>query len=761
MSKRPVHRRTRSIRARVLSIALIPVVAMLLIGFGLSGYLVKQGLSSQAFADVHRDGIPITSAYVADLEKERALTMGVLAGRGGDREELAAVRRKVDADLTAMIGWAGHVAQYAPQTSGQITQMRQYAVRFQSMRAALDAGKVSATDGFAFYNKMLEALVIGAKRFALVASNAQVAFENVVASDLFAFIESLAQAHSLGVYVQAQRTRANVAQFTVLSASYREPPATLIVNLTPGEQARFAQLLRSPEWAALRAGDAALAAGKKFDASGWDRASGAVQNELTQLYLSHSAYKSDLAEHHARSTLLLSVSVAAGVAVLTLLITLISLRSANRLVARLRRLRDRTLELADRDLPALMAKIGSGERPDAASAVPRLEFGHDEIGEVAEAFGKAQHAAVTAAVAEAETRHGVRAVFLNIAHRSQAIVHRQLRELDQIERSEDNPDLLDRLFHLDHLATRARRNAENLIILGGEKVGRQWRHPVSLNDVIRGAVSETKDYTRVAVGGIPDAFLAGSAVADVGHLLAELVDNGTSFSPPETRVTVRANIVGKGVAVEIEDQGLGIQPEVLGRLNDLLHQPPDFSFMALAGDLRIGLFVVAHLAAKYDIRVKLRESVYGGVQAVILLPSTVMVDERPAARPPVPPPPPRPALPEPPATGSSGLLFEPTELATVPGYPAEPETRDGPLQWGSAARRAPLPQRQAQNNLNPNLLDAPEPPPPAPVADSGSRDSGSHERSAHALAAFQRGTAQARADARTSAASATDSVPPG
>ena len=720
---RPAHRRARSIRIRVIAIAFIPIMAMMLIGFGCSGYLVKQGLHTQDFADVHRDGIPITSAYVADLEQERALTMTFLAGHAAVHDQLVMDRQKVDADIGALSAWTVRVARYAPQTGAQVTQMKQAAAALQRVRAGLDAGQVKAMDAFAFYNQMLGALVVGAKRFALVANNAQVAFENVVAADLFSFIESVAQAHALGIYVQAKRDPAGATQFAVLTAAYRQPPTQLIVNLTQPEQVRFGRLLRSPEWTSLLAGDAGLSAGRKFDTGAWDQAYTAVLNDMTGLYLSHATYKSNLAEKDARDTLTLSWSVAGGVAVLTLLVMAISLRLTSRLISRLRRLQEQTLRLADQDLPALMARISSGDRTDLASAVPNLDVGRDELGEVAEAFGKAQRAAVAAAVAEADTRQGVRTVFLNIAHRSQAIVHRQLEELDQIERSEDNPDLLDRVFRLDHLTTRTRRNAENLIILCGEQVGRQWRHPVSLRDVIQGAVSETKDYTRVTVEAVPDFFVDGSAVADVGHLLAELVDNGTSFSPPESHVAVRAGIAGKGVVVEVEDRGLGIKPNLLAELNELLRQPPDFSLMALAGDVRIGLFVVARLAAKYGIRVSLRESVYGGVHAVMLLPATVLAGER--TKPRMPPPPAAP-------------------MASAAPAASRVQAQGGPLQWGQHVPAAPLPQRLAQDNLNPQLREAVRP--EARVL----FDVETRERSARALSAFQRGTAQARAEATTS-----------
>jgi hypothetical protein len=216
-------------------------------------------------------------------------------------------------------------------------------------------------------------------------------------------------------------------------------------------------------------------------------------------------------------------------------------------------------------------------------------------------------------------------VFLNIAYRSQVIVHRQLNVLERAERFQEDPEQLELLFELDHLATRARRNAENLVILGGGQPGRRWRNPVPLLQVTRGAISEAQDYARVSIAQLPQVSIRGSAVADVIHLLAELVDNATSFSPPMSRVEVRGNVVGRGLVLEVEDQGLGIPLEQLDQLNAMLKDPPEFHMIALREEPRLGMFVVAQLARSQGIRVTLTPSpAYGGTRAVILLPNELL-----------------------------------------------------------------------------------------------------------------------------------------
>ncbi|MDE3724329.1 nitrate- and nitrite sensing domain-containing protein [Nocardiopsis sp. N85] len=298
----------------------------------------------------------------------------------------------------------------------------------------------------------------------------------------------------------------------------------------------------------------------------------------------------------------------------------VAARSAGRLTYRLARLRAESLGTARVDLPRIVRRLEAGESVDLDAEIKQLDHGDDEVGQVADAFNIAQRTAVEAAVKQADLRAGVNRVFLGIAHRNQSLVQRQLQLLDRIEREEDDPDLLEDLFRLDHLATRGRRHAENLIILGGSRPGRRWRQPIPLIDILRGAVSETEEYARVRLISVPDLALTGAAVADVIHLLAELVENATAYSPPHTEVAISAGSVPKGVAIEIEDRGLGMTEDALTRANGTLSEAPEFDVMAPGTDARLGLFVVARLAVKHDIQVELRPSPYGGTRAVVLIP---------------------------------------------------------------------------------------------------------------------------------------------
>ena len=264
-----------------------------------------------------------------------------------------------------------------------------------------------------------------------------------------------------------------------------------------------------------------------------------------------------------------------GLGLLAIILSIIiSVWIGRGLVRQLAGLRRSALELANKRLPSLVERLRAGQDVDVAAEAPPLESSADEIGQVQEAFNAVQRTAVEAAVDEARLRRGVSDVFRNLARRSQSLLHRQLALLDAMERRATEPEELEDLFRIDHLTTRMRRHSEGLIILSGESPGRGWRHPVPFVDVLRAAVAEVEDYTRIRVTTGTRAALVGPAVADVIHLIAELAENATIFSPPNTPVRVHGDVVGRGYAVEIEDRGLGISDEKLAEINQNFAHPP-------------------------------------------------------------------------------------------------------------------------------------------------------------------------------------------
>jgi hypothetical protein len=259
---------------------------------------------------------------------------------------------------------------------------------------------------------------------------------------------------------------------------------------------------------------------------------------------------------------------------------------------------------------------------ETAEAFTRPRTRTAEIARTAAAIEKLQHTAIAAAEHETSMRNGIGQVFVSLSRRNQSLLQKQLRLIDALEQKAADPGALADLFLLDHLTTRMRRHAENLIILSGEPPGRSWSEPVPVIDVLRGAVAEIEDYQRIRVVTVAQDAVTGLAVADMIHLLAELIENAALFSPSGTRVEVRAERVANGFVVEVEDRGLGIQPHLLSDINQQLLDPADF---ALADPDRLGLFVVGKLAARHGVRVALKPSPYGGITAVALMPHEVVV----------------------------------------------------------------------------------------------------------------------------------------
>ncbi len=293
-------------------------------------------------------------------------------------------------------------------------------------------------------------------------------------------------------------------------------------------------------------------------------------------------------------------------------------------------LNDSVRGMADERLPRVVEQLRRGDDVDVAAASPPPGTSTiQEVSRIAESFGTVQGAAVSAAVDQARLRKAINQVFLNISMRNQSLLHRQLGMLDSMERRTSEPGPLADLFRLDHLTTRMRRHAEGLIILSGSVPGRGWRDPVPVVDVLRAAVAEVEDYVRVDVASESDDLVAGNAVSDVIHLIAELVENATVFSPPNTRIVVSAERVGTGLVAEVEDRGLGLSPDELDDINARLASPAEFD---LAHSEQLGLFVVSRLAARHNIKVSLRQSVYGGTTAVVLLPFGVVVRKEEAGR---------------------------------------------------------------------------------------------------------------------------------
>ncbi len=415
---------------------------------------------------------------------------------------------------------------------------------------------------------------------------------------------------------------------------------------------------------------------------------------------------------------------AGGVALAGILIAAVAAgraaRSVRDRVGALRRSSART----ENELRALVEGLRRGESPPARKPRRQPPAHADDFELLAADLSRAHDGAVAAVVqaAQLSSRTGSEQkveVFVNLARRLQSLVHREISILDELENEIEDPDLLKGLFHVDHLATRIRRHAENLAVLGGAVSRRQWSNPVSMTEVLRSAIAEVEQYSRVKLVPPIDGTLRGHAVADVIHLLAELVENATVFSAPHTQVLLRADLVTSGLAVEVEDRGLGMPVDEQNKMNALLTDPDQVNVASLLQDGRIGLYVVSQLARRHGIHVRLQSNIYGGVQAVLVVPQELLGS-----------PPGEPgALPQgrPDATGR-GPRPAPVDPNPRPA-PTDPNPRPAPV--GPAARPVPAPAgarvvapvpRQAQREQAPRRVPQARPgDAPAPLPVRGTR----------------------------------------
>ncbi|MGW2234397.1 sensor histidine kinase [Streptomyces sp. NPDC001759] len=403
---------------------------------------------------------------------------------------------------------------------------------------------------------------------------------------------------------------------------------------------------------------------------------------------------------------------AASVALAGIVIAAVAADRAARAVSdRIGALR-RSTARGEADLRALVEALRRGDAPPQRK--PRLAPADDaeDFELLAADLARAHDGAVTAVVQAAQLSSQAGSeqkleVFVNLARRLQSLVHREISILDELENEIEDPDLLKGLFHVDHLATRIRRHAENLAVLGGAVSRRQWSHPVPMTEVLRSAIAEVEQYSRVKLVPPIDGTLRGHAVADVIHLLAELVENASVFSAPHTQVLLRATLVTSGLAVEVEDRGLGMPVAEQKKMNALLADPDQVNVASLLADGRIGLFVVSQLARRHGINVRLQTNIYGGVQAVLVVPQGLLgptpglaggaaqpqvgtggTAPAVAPQPPQPQPQPQPQLQSPPRNGAD---VTGRRAASPPSAPRHVEQWDGAVSHGTTAGGGPAP----------------------------------------------------------------------
>ncbi|ROT32370.1 nitrate- and nitrite sensing domain-containing protein [Micromonospora sp. HM5-17] len=628
------------IRSKIVALVVVPIVALMALWIFATTLTVGPASSLLAtrtlLEEIGRPG----ETLVAELQKERRLSVMWLADpavapaltdqRARTDHALAELRRRVsDEDVRDVT---------SETLDARLDQLLGAAEALPSGRGFIDQRSVDAIGALGLYSGIIDAAF---RTFSALQAlpDENLSREVGALTDLGRAREVLAQADALlaGVFRAGRFGPGEHTLLVQIIGTQRFLSAAAVAELPDAERTRYQQLTEAEPFRQLRAmeddliGRGRSGAAAPVDSQSWQLNHELVQQQLREFELSGAE---DLAERSrpVAAIILIRLGLAGLLGFVAVLVSgIIALRIGRSLVRRLTSLRAAALAMANERLPNVVARLRRGEEVDVAAEAPSLHFGQDEIGQLGQAFSEVQRTAIRSAVDEAAFRKSLRDVFLNIARRNQTLLHRQLALLDTMERRVTEPTELADLFRLDHMATRMRRHAEDLVVLAGAAPGRGWRNPVAMIDVIRGAISEVEDYARVDLGTVPPAALVGPAVGDVIHLLAELIENATSFSPPHTRVRVTGQLAAKGYAIEIEDRGLGMDAEAIEQANRRLAEPPDFD---PADSARLGLYVVARLGARHNVQVRLRPSPHGGIIAVALVPSDLVVPESavPAAR---------------------------------------------------------------------------------------------------------------------------------
>ncbi|MEU7725500.1 nitrate- and nitrite sensing domain-containing protein [Streptomyces sp. NPDC040724] len=722
--------RPATVRAKIVSLLMVPVVSLLAL-WAFATVTTAQDIARlsrihQADAEIRT---PVAAA-VTELQAERRAAVRLLADPTADPGTLDQQARRTDTAVRRLrLGDRHTVADSGDYRSDIVVRLGTFvaaAEELGSARKDITDRRATPEAAYEIYTRVVDsALAVGGAltggEDAELGPDARVLLEFARAGELLSREDAL-------LAVPGPRSAETLRQLTGAIEARRALTESAARDLPTAQQAAWQSVAKSAAYADLTgAEDRALATGTSKDSrgapAGWEAAHTAIGASMLEIEEAAHAAATDRADPLAEGALSpAGAAVLLGLAAVAASLV-ISVRIGRALVVELVSLRNTALEIAHRKLPQAMERLHAGEDIDVTAETPPGPPADDEITQVGEALGTVHRAALSAAVERAELASGISGVFVNLARRSQVLVHKQLTLLDSMERRADDPSELGDLFRLDHLTTRMRRHAESLIILSGAAPGRAWRLPVPLTNVVRAAVSEIEEYPRIEVRQLAEAAVVGGAVADLTHLLAELIENAAQFSPPHTKVRVSGEPVGAGYVLEVEDRGLGMGRETLGDANRRIEQS---EALDLFDSDRLGLFVVSRLAARHGVKVHLRTSPYGGTTAVVLLPNsmlqgalTVGADgpatapgrERPAAA-----RPPEPAAPaEPPHTMT--VVRE-----DAPGSAVREDPRGipapGPV---PAPAQAPVPAPASDRTPAP----APEEQRPAPVAPLRPRTPGS------------------------------------
>src|SRR5215472_14266990 len=631
-----MRRHIRSVRARILLLVFVPVLSLLGLYLFTTAIAGKDALNlARARALKTATSEPVSN-FLRQLDTERVSALIYLsAPTPGNLAKLRAQEAAtghVTAALRAALASGGTLSHAPPAVRQASAALLHDAAGLPGLHSSITSRAVTRAQALAAYHKVIGDSYLLLDQVIRTQTSPPIVAQALALERIATSGELLQQENALLAADMAVRRfpRADQHAFTRLAGARTTLYDQTLPELNPGYRAMYQKDVSSGPSAALTGLENTVIRSHRSPlpprvAPGhWKRAVQGVSSGLERAGTQAAAALDAQAGHQARVTDL-RLLLFGGLGLLAVVASIIiSLLVGRGLVRELSDLRRSAEDLADHRLPRMVDQLATGGNPGKAEEPPDIKVKTREIAQVRDAFAKVQRTAVGAAVGQARLRDGIGEVFRNLARRSQSLLHRQLALLDRMERRTEDSQELEDLFRIGILATRMRRHAESLIVLSGQPPARAWPSPVPFVDVIRAAVAEVEDYTRVSVISAGDTGLAGPAVGDVIHMIAELVENATIYSPPTTPVVIQGGIVGQGFAVEIEDRGLGMSDGKLAEANANLADPLPFES---ADTGQLGLLVVGQLAKRHDIQVTLRRNPYGGTTAIVLLPHDLVVAE--------------------------------------------------------------------------------------------------------------------------------------
>lgn len=627
--------RGKSIRRKIVALLLVPLVSMTALWAFATVLTGREANDLWEVGEVtEKLGRPV-AVTLQVMQDERRQTLVYLADRSASRAlpDLRERRLATDRALATLERNAARQEIRDDMRSDAERRLSSLLKGFDglpALRRSVESGTVTRAEALEYYNRMVDPgfgflVILHAIHDVSIERQGRALVGVARASEMLSREDALiASALTAG--------RVTPREIRLLSdlVAHRELYYSINLEGLPAKEREiYVQLWRGPRTEPLRDAEerlverGSITGAGRSDIEEWQQAATPVLTELRREAGAGGERYQDRVDPAARGVFI-QAGVAGVLGFLALFCSVVvSVRIGRALIRDLSRLRKEAHEVSGVRLPSVMRRLASGEQVDVETEAPRLKYGQDEIGQAGQALNTLQRAAVEAAVRQAEMRRGVSEVFVNLARRNQVLLHRQLTLLDAMERrTEDTEELAD-LFRLDHLTTRMRRHAEGLVILSGAAPSRQWRNPVQLMDVVRAAVAEVEDYERIEVRRLPRIGVGGPAVADLTHLIAELLENAIVYSPPHTAVQVVGERVANGFTLEIHDRGLGMAPDILLDANLRLAETPEFE---LSDTDRLGLFVVSRLAQRQNVRVSLQPSPYGGTTAIVFLPAGLLTE---------------------------------------------------------------------------------------------------------------------------------------